>query len=82
MRAVLAEDHPAMAQQLHALISSDCDVQIVQDAQSLMAAFELEMPDIVITDITMPGKSGRAAARDILAAPPEARKIRSHSPKV
>jgi DNA-binding NarL/FixJ family response regulator len=73
MRAVLAEDHPAMAQQLRALISSDCDVQIVQDAQ---------MPDIVITDITMPGNSGRAAARDILAAPPEARKIRSHSPKV
>jgi DNA-binding NarL/FixJ family response regulator len=49
MRAVLAEDHPAMAQQLRALISSDCDVRIVQDAQ---------MPDIVIADITMPGNSG------------------------
>lgn len=58
MRAVLAEDHPAMAQQLRALISSDCDVRIVQDAQSLMAAFGLEMPDIVIADITMPGNSG------------------------
>ncbi|WP_375788411.1 response regulator transcription factor [Bradyrhizobium sp. Pha-3] len=64
-----------MAQQLRALISSDCDVQVVQDAQSLMVAVGLEMPDIVITDITMPGNSGLAAARDILAAHPEARII-------
>ena len=64
-----------MAQQLRALISSDCDVQVVQDAQSLIAAVGSEMPDIVITDITMPGTSGLAAARDILAAHPGARII-------
>ena len=61
-----------MAQQLRALISSYCDVQVVEDAQSSIAAVGLEMPDIVITDIIMPGNGGPAAARDILAAHTEA----------
>ena len=61
-----------MAQQLRALISSYCDVQVVEDAQSSIAAVGLEMPDIVITDIIMPGNGGPAAARDILAAQTEA----------
>ena len=64
-----------MAQQLSALLSSDYDVRVAQDGQSLIAAVGLDMPDIVISDIAMPGISGLTAAQRILAAHPDCRLI-------
>ena len=40
-----------------------------------MAAVEFYMPDVIISDIAMPGISGLAAARNIRTAHPEARII-------
>jgi DNA-binding NarL/FixJ family response regulator len=63
-----------MAQQLRSLLG-DYDVDIVSDGQGLIAAVNAHLPDIIISDITMPGISGLAAARDILAMHPVARII-------
>jgi len=68
----LAEDHPEMAQQLRALLDHRYDVDVVSDGQALIAAAGLEPPDLIISDIAMPGISGLAAARHILKAHPEA----------
>ena len=75
IRVVLAEDHPEMAQHLRALIDTYYEVDVVADGQALIAAVNVEMPDIIITDIAMPGMSGLIAARSIRAAHPAARFI-------
>jgi DNA-binding NarL/FixJ family response regulator len=63
-----------MAQQLRSLLD-EYDVDIVSDGQALIAAVNTDLPDIIISDITMPGISGLAAARDILATHQRARII-------
>ena len=73
-RLVLAEDHTEMAEQLRALLG-DYDVDIVLDGQGLIAAVNANMPDMIISDIAMPGISGLVAARDILAVHPNVRII-------
>jgi DNA-binding NarL/FixJ family response regulator len=71
-RVVLAEDHPAMATALHELLASEFDVvEIVPDGAALIAAARRHLPDAIVCDIGMPGVSGLAAAREILATRPE-----------
>ena len=74
-RVILAEDHPEMAQHLRVLLDPDYDVQVVSDGRALVAAVELDMPDLIISDIAMPGISGLTAARTIRAVHPAARII-------
>jgi DNA-binding NarL/FixJ family response regulator len=64
-----------MAQHLRALLGSDYDINIVADGKALMAEVALEMPDIIISDIAMPGINGLAAALKIRTAHPKARFI-------
>jgi DNA-binding NarL/FixJ family response regulator len=71
---VLAEDHPAMATELHELLVTDYDiVEIVQDGAALIEAVRRELPDAIVCDITMPGVNGLTAAVSILATRPDAR---------
>jgi len=72
VRVILAEDHPEMALHLQALLDAHCDVDIVSDGQALIDATSLEIPDLIISDIAMPGISGLVAARHILKAHPQA----------
>jgi DNA-binding NarL/FixJ family response regulator len=71
----LAEDHPEMAQHLGALLALDYDIYVVADGKALIAEAALVMPDIIISDIAMPGIDGLAAAQKIRTAHPEARFI-------
>jgi DNA-binding NarL/FixJ family response regulator len=71
---VLAEDHPAMATELHELLSDDYDiVAVVHDGVALMEAARLALPDAIVSDIAMPRVSGLSAAASILADRPDAR---------
>jgi DNA-binding NarL/FixJ family response regulator len=71
---VLAEDHPAMATELHELLVADYGiVEIVQDGATLIEAARRERPDAIVSDIAMPGVDGFAAAMAILATRPDAR---------
>jgi DNA-binding NarL/FixJ family response regulator len=74
-RILLAEDHPAMAQHLRSLLISDYDVDILPNGQALIAAVEAQVPDVIISDIKMPGISGLTAAQRILITHPDARII-------
>lgn len=63
-----------MAEHLRSLLG-DYDVDMVQDGQGLIAAVNANVPDMIISDIAMPGMSGLTAARDILAVHPNVRII-------
>jgi DNA-binding NarL/FixJ family response regulator len=73
-RALLAEDNATVADRLRSLLAAEFDVvETVQDGASLIdAALALE-PDVILSDISMPGLSGLGAARIILARQPAAR---------
>jgi two-component system NarL family response regulator len=71
IRVILAEDHPEMARQLQALLDSRYDVGVVADGRALVEAASHGSPDLIISDIAMPGISGLAAARHILETHPQ-----------
>ena len=73
-RILLAEDHPAVAEDLRALLTSEFDViATVGDGDGLVAAADTFTPDVIVTDIAMPGLDGMAAAGEILQRNPRAR---------
>jgi len=68
---VLAEDHPNVAEQLHKLLADSFDVVAVVGHGEALVKTALRMkPDIVVTDISMPGMDGLKAAQEILLHQP------------
>ncbi len=75
-RLLIAEDHAETAELLCNLLQFEFDVIAhVQDGRALVCAAERLSPDVIVSDITMPGMDGIAAATVILLRDPEARII-------
>ncbi len=73
-RVVLAEDHSETRELLSHLLESEFDVIArVPDGRALVAAADELLPDIVVTDISMPGLDGIAAATAIHRDHPDTR---------
>ena len=73
-RVLLADDHPAVVKDLCAVLEREFDVvATVDDGAALVATFDALAPDVVVTDIGMPGLDGIAAAGEILRKNPAAR---------
>jgi DNA-binding NarL/FixJ family response regulator len=73
-RVLLADDHPAVAEDLRALLEPEFAViATVGDGYGLVAVAETLAPDVIVTDIAMPGLDGMAAANEILRRNPRAR---------
>lgn len=73
-RLLLADDHVATAELLCELLQPEFDVVAhVQDGVSLVSAAEVLLPDVIVTDISMPGLDGITAATAILRRDPDAR---------
>jgi DNA-binding NarL/FixJ family response regulator len=73
-RVLLADDHPAVAEDLRAVLQPEFDViATVGDGYGLVAAAGTLTPDVIVTDIAMPGLDGMAAAGEILQRNPRAR---------
>lgn len=71
---LLADDHPGNKRLLRGLLESAFDVVAdVADGCELVREAERLSPDVVVTDIAMPGMDGIEAARQILARNPDAR---------
>lgn len=64
-----------MAEHLIRLLEPRHQVEVVSDGAALLAAATRDLPDVIITDVTMPVMSGLAAAGKILAIHPHARII-------
>jgi len=68
---VLAEDHPNVAEQLRKLLADSFDVVAVVGHGEALVKTALRMkPDVVVTDISMPGMDGIKAAQEILLHQP------------
>jgi DNA-binding NarL/FixJ family response regulator len=73
---LLADDHPMNTVLLRSLLVPAFDVVgDVADGWELVAAAERLSPDVIVTDIGMPGIDGIEAARRILARNPSARVV-------
>ena len=73
-RVLLADDHPAVIESLRAVVEPEFEVvATVGDGNALVAAAEALAPDVIVTDIAMPGLNGIAAAARILGSNPAAR---------
>jgi DNA-binding NarL/FixJ family response regulator len=75
-RVLLADDHPAVADELRKLLEAEFDVAaVVTDGDALLRAADVVLPDVVVTDIMMPGRDGIAATRALLARHPGTRVV-------
>ena len=73
-RLLLADDHLETAELLRGLLQPEFDVVAqVQDGYALLSAFERLSPDVIVSDISMPGLDGITAAAQIVRRHPAAR---------
>ena len=73
-RLLLADDHRETAELLSELLEPEFEVIAqVQDGLALVDAVERLAPDVIVSDISMPGLDGIAAAAVILRKNPGAR---------
>jgi len=73
-RVLIADDHEAVAEQLRKLLEMEYDVVgIVTDGNSLLEAADTLSPDVIVSDIAMPGLDGLTAALAILGRHPDVR---------
>ena len=73
-RLLLADDHKETAELLRGLLEQEFDVIAqVQDGFALLSAVERLSPDVIVSDISMPGLDGISAATQIVRRNPAAR---------
>lgn len=72
-KILLMDDHPMTRYGLAQLISREADLQVygeVENVRQAFAAIKLPLPDLVLADISMPGKSGLEFIKDMQALYP------------
>jgi DNA-binding NarL/FixJ family response regulator len=75
-RVVLAEDHAPVAEQLRKLLEQEFDVvATVVDGDALLRAADEFHPDVIVTDIVMPGLDGISATVALIAVRPDTRVV-------
>jgi len=68
IRVLLVDDHNLFREGVLALLEKEQDIVIVgeaEDGNSLITKFNEVKPDVIVTDISMPGKRGPEAIRQV-----------------
>lgn len=74
IRVLIVDDHPAMRRGLREIISDATEMDVIAEAGNAAQALEQVRkvrPDVVLMDISMPGRSGLEALADIKVEQPE-----------
>jgi two-component system response regulator NreC len=75
-RVLIVDDHALVRSGLRKLLEAEDGFVVVEEAGTADEAVRkarLEKPDIVLLDVTMPGRSGLEAAPEVLEAAPKAK---------
>jgi DNA-binding NarL/FixJ family response regulator len=65
-RLLIVDDNPAVLEQAAELVARDFDVVgMLPDGATLREAVEQHRPDIVVLDLTLPGRNGLQLASDL-----------------
>jgi DNA-binding NarL/FixJ family response regulator len=71
---LLAEDHATVREGLRLLLNGQTDMEVVGEACDGVEVIDRATalgPDVIVLDLTMPNRSGLAAAKDLRAASPK-----------
>jgi len=71
---LLVDDHPLLREGLGRLISAEPGMRVCAMAgsvQEALAAVETHKPDLIVTDLTLPGRNGLELIKDLGAIHPE-----------
>jgi DNA-binding NarL/FixJ family response regulator len=76
IKILLVDDHPFLRQGVAMSLTETENISIIGEADSAEAAMQFfqqttELPDVVITDLSLPDKSGLELVRSILTSHPE-----------
>jgi DNA-binding NarL/FixJ family response regulator len=74
VRVVVADDHPMYRYGLAAVLAQHDEIEVVasvEDGDSLIRSVDEHQPDVVITDLSMPGLDGVAATTQLLSTRPD-----------
>ena len=75
-RILLVDDHPVVRTGYQMVIQTQSDLEVcggVGSVSEALTAIEREEPDLVTTDLTMPGRGGLELIKDLAAVRPETR---------
>ena len=73
LRVVVADDHPMVRYGIAAVLAQVAEVELVGEAgdgDELLSVVARERPDVVLTDLSMPGRSGLEAVRALHESDP------------
>lgn len=74
IKIAIVDDHPLMLEGIKRVLNREMDIKITGEANESGEVFEIlnsDPPDILILDITMPGKSGLDLLKDIKVICPD-----------
>jgi DNA-binding NarL/FixJ family response regulator len=75
IKVVIIDDDPLVSTSLKTILETSQEIQVIgigQSAAEAIALYQEKTPDILLTDIRMPGQTGLDAAKSILATDPSA----------
>lgn len=78
VRVLIVDDHAIVRQGLRALIESRTDMKVIGEAshgRDALKVARVQVPDVVVMDITMPELNGIEATRQLLKCLPDARVV-------
>jgi len=75
-RIHIVDDHPIVLSGYQLVINAQSDIEVTGTSGSVaeaMTAIERTQPDLIITDLTMPGRGGLELVKDLISVWPEAK---------
>lgn len=78
IRVLVADDHAFVRAGVVALLEGADDLEVVgqcADGDEVVRVADAELPDVILMDVDMPGRSGFEATRELMARHPDLRVI-------